>query len=131
MGDSTPVSPGKGASFDQVSAAEHGSEYSAFIAYAKADKAIASAIVNALEERGLKCWIAPRDAKPGRRYAEEIIRGIDGSRCLLLILSKAANASNYVSKEVERANAMGRPICTVRVEDVEPAQKFVLFVSET
>jgi hypothetical protein len=28
-----------------------------------------------LEERGVRCWIAPRDVKPGASYGDEIIRG--------------------------------------------------------
>lgn len=126
-----PLSPRQDASSEHASKFEQASDYSAFIAYAKADKAIARAIVDNLEERALKCWIAPRDAKPGRPFGEEIIGGIERSRCFILILSRAANASNFVSKEVERAVAVGRPICTVRVEDVEPSRKLVLFISET
>jgi hypothetical protein len=36
-----------------------------FVSYASQDAAIANSIVEHLESQGLKCWIAPRDVKPG------------------------------------------------------------------
>ncbi|MGH6991941.1 MAG: toll/interleukin-1 receptor domain-containing protein, partial [Caulobacteraceae bacterium] len=32
-----------------------------FISYSNADKLIADRVCHALEEKGLRCWIAPRD----------------------------------------------------------------------
>ena len=34
-------------------------------------------IAEKLEAHGFKCWIAPRDVRPGRAYGDEIIRGIE------------------------------------------------------
>ena len=36
-----------------------------FISYATADKATAEAACAALEAKGIRCWIAPRDVVPG------------------------------------------------------------------
>ena len=36
-----------------------------FVSYSSKDKAVADAIVSALENSGLRCWVAPRDVKPG------------------------------------------------------------------
>ncbi|MGZ8400105.1 MAG: TIR domain-containing protein, partial [Methyloceanibacter sp.] len=44
---------------------------SAFISHAKADAKKAQEIAASLEERGLQCWIAPRDVKAGRAYGDE------------------------------------------------------------
>src|SRR5262249_44295636 len=46
----------------------------AFISHAKDDQKRAREIATSLEERGLKCWIAPRDVRPGQSYGDEIIR---------------------------------------------------------
>jgi hypothetical protein len=89
-------------------------EFGAFISYAKADQAKAQAIVASLKARGLKCWIAPRDVSKGRKYAAEILRGIEQSRSFVLVLSQAANASKFVCKEVERAISKGKHVFTVR-----------------
>jgi hypothetical protein len=103
----------------------------AFISYAKADQEKAQAIADQLEARGFRCWIAPRDVKPGRAYGDEIIRGIERARCLVLVLSSASNDSGFVSREIERAVSKNKPIFTIRVENVEPAPALELFISGT
>jgi TIR domain-containing protein len=40
-----------------------------FVSYASQDAAVANSIVENLEQHGLKCWITPRDVKPGAQYA--------------------------------------------------------------
>ena len=61
---------------------------SAFISHAKADAKKAQEIAASLEERGLQCWIAPRDVKAGRAYGDEIISGIESAKAFVLVLSK-------------------------------------------
>lgn len=104
---------------------------SAFISHAKADEKKADAIAKALEARGFKCWIAPRDVKPGRSYGDEIIRGIETTRSFVLVLSKASNDSAFVAREVERAVSKNKPIFPVRIADVQPAPSLELFISGT
>lgn len=104
-------------------------EYSAFICHASADREKAEIIAGSLEEKGLTCWIAPRDVRPGAEYAEEIMRGIKRSKCLVLILSEAANLSAHVRREVERAASAGKAIYPVRIEEVPPSPKLEYFVS--
>jgi hypothetical protein len=104
---------------------------SAFVSYAKADQAKALEIAEALERRGFRCWIAPRDVRPGRAYGDEIIRGIESSSALVLVLSSASNTSGFVSREIERAVSKNKPIFTVRIEDVLPSPSLELFISST
>lgn len=105
--------------------------YSAFISYAKADQEKAQEIAASLEQRGLKCWIAPRDVRAGRSYGDEIIRGIERSRCFILVLSEASNDSAFVAREVERAVSKKKPVFPVRLDNVEPAPSLELFISGT
>jgi len=105
--------------------------FAAFVSHAKADQAKADEIVAALEERGFKCWIAPRDVRPGRTYGDEIVKGIERSRCFILALSEASNSSAFVAREVERATSKNKPIFTIRIEDVEPSPALELFISNT
>ncbi|HUO80302.1 MAG TPA: tetratricopeptide repeat protein [Steroidobacteraceae bacterium] len=88
----------------------------AFISYASQDQAIATAVCTALERAGVVCWIAPRDVSPGEFYAEEIVRGIDGTRLVVLVLSQNAVASPHVLREVERASSKRHPVVTLRVD---------------
>jgi hypothetical protein len=106
-------------------------EYSAFISYATADKVKAEEICVYLEARGLRCWIAPRDVRAGREYANEIINAIERAPALVLVLSAAANESKFVRREVERAVTKGDPVIPVRIENVMPSTALELFVSAT
>ncbi len=110
---------------------QHDPLLSAFISHAKADEKKADAIAKALESKGFKCWIAPRDVKPGRSYGDEIIRGIESCRSFVLVLSKASNDSSFVAREVERAVSKNKPIFAVRIADIQPAPSLELFISGT
>lgn len=103
----------------------------AFISYAKPDFEKAQEIADQLEQHGFKCWIAPRDVRPGRAYGDEIIRGIERAEAFVLVLSSASNGSGFVSREIERAVSKNKHIFTVRIEDVQPAPALELFVSST
>jgi hypothetical protein len=107
------------------------SGFSAFISYASDDGEKAHEICRGLEARGLTCWIAPRDLRAGREYGDEIVTGIEKSACLIVLLSKAANASAFVCREVERAVANHKPIFPVRLEAVMPDGGLELFISGT
>ena len=106
-------------------------DFAAFISHAQADHAKAEEIVAALEGRGFKCWIAPRDVRPGRTYGDEIVRGIGKSRSFILVLSAASNESAFVAREVERAVSKNKPVFTIRIEDVQPSPALELFISNT
>ncbi len=106
-------------------------DFAAFVSHAQADHAKAEQIVTALEERGFKCWIAPRDVRPGRTYGDEIVRGIAKSRSFILVLSAASNESAFVAREVERAVSKNKPVFTIRIADVQPSPALELFISNT
>ncbi len=91
------------------------------ISYSVNDKPTADAVCAKLEERGIRCWIAPRDIFPGTDYAASIIKAIDESRVMVLIFSSHANASEHVMREAERALHNRIPIIPFRIEDVQPS----------
>jgi hypothetical protein len=109
----------------------HEISYSAFISHASEDGAKAEEICRQLEASGFRCWTAPRDVRPGQDYPTEIIRGIELSKCLVLVLSEKANNSNFVRAEVERAYSKGKPVFPIRVEEVLPSRALELFISTT
>jgi hypothetical protein len=57
----------------EESANQTTSGHDAFVSYASQEVAAANSIVEHLEQIGLKCWIAPRDVKPGAQYADAIV----------------------------------------------------------
>lgn len=105
--------------------------YAAFVSYAKADAKRAQEIADGLEARGFSCWIAPRNVRPGRPYGDEIIRGIERARALILVLSSESNESIFVAREVERAVSKNKHVFPIRIEDVQPSSSLELFVSST
>lgn len=96
--------------------------FDVFISYSSKDKNTADAACAKLEATGIRCWIAPRDIRPGLEYASGIIAGIDACRVMVLILSSNANASPQVHREIERAVSKGLTIIPLRIEDIAPTQ---------
>ncbi|HUS85568.1 MAG TPA: toll/interleukin-1 receptor domain-containing protein, partial [Anaerolineales bacterium] len=60
-----------------------------FISYSSEDKIVADAVVAALENRGIRCWYAPRDIKAGTDWGESITDAISESALMLLIFSES------------------------------------------
>jgi TolB-like protein len=108
-----------------------GSTPPVFISYASQDAAVAAALVEALERRGIACWIAPRDVEAGALYADAIIRAISGAKALVLVLSRSAIASSHVGKEVERASSKRRPIFALRIDTAPLTPALEYFLSES
>lgn len=103
-------------------------KYDVFISYSTFDEAIARDVCRVLEENGICCWIALRDAKPGYPYACEIMSGIEESKMLLLIFSSNSNVSEPVASEIEEAFNKKKPIIVFLIENkpMAPELKFFL-----
>lgn len=74
-----------------------------FISYAQKNRKIAEAVCAAAERRGVSCWIAHRDAPPGRYWAESIVSAIRQSRVMVLLHSEAFDTSEMVRNEIHTA----------------------------
>lgn len=103
--------------------------YDVFISHASADRKVATTMCAVLERHGSRCWVAPRDIKPGVSYGAAIVDALNHTRVLVLILSGPANLSIHVAKEVERAVSKGVNVIPFRIEDVLPARDLEYFVS--
>jgi len=92
----------------------------AFISYSSSNFAEAARACEFLENKGLSCWIAPRDIRPGEPYPGAIIRALDAVRALVVLVSQASNISPHVHREIERALHRRAVIVPLRVEDMTP-----------
>lgn len=81
-----------------------------------------------IEKEGHKCFLASRDIRSGREYAEEIIDGIDSSDVMLLILSQHSNSSPHVLREVERAVSKKIPVVVYQLEKVQLTKSMEYFL---
>lgn len=99
-----------------------------FISHSSKDAKAAGEICEMLEKAGYKCFLAPRDIRSGYEYAEEIINGIDSSAAMVLLLSKAADSSPHVLREVERAVSKKLPIIVYKLEDITLSKSMEYFL---
>jgi hypothetical protein len=99
-----------------------------FISYSSKDKTAADAACAVLERAGVRCWIAPRDIRPGQEYGHAIIEAIDQCRVMVLIFSADANDSRQIHREIERAVSKGVPIIPLRIEEVVPTRSMEYFL---
>jgi TolB-like protein/Flp pilus assembly protein TadD len=102
-----------------------------FLSYASQDAAVANSIVENLEQHGLKCWIAPRDVKPGAQYADAIVRAINEAKAMVLVMSASAVTSSHVAREVERGASKGKPIIPFRIDSAALNPELEYFLSNS
>jgi uncharacterized protein YjbI with pentapeptide repeats len=76
---------------------------SCFISYAHQDEALAQRLYKDLQDKGVRCWFAPHDLKPGTLFHGGIENAIHAHEVVLLLLSEHAIASNWIAYEVETA----------------------------
>src|SRR5438067_5564200 len=89
-----------------------------FISHSAQDKKVAETICGALEQSGIRGWVAPRDVRPGKSFPGEITRAIEQTKVMLLIFSRHSNSSEQVLREVQLAVDCHVPIIRLRLEDV-------------
>ena len=101
-----------------------------FISHSSKDKTIANAVCAALEADKIRCWIAPRDIRPGYTWAEAILDAIEKSRIMVLIFSNNSNNSKDVLKELTLAVNCGVIVIPLRTEIVEPKGAMKYYLSD-
>ena len=94
-------------------------KFDCFISHSSKDTANAMSLVERLESREVKCWIAPRDIEAGSTYSAEIVEGIKTSASLIVLISKESLTSRHVEREVNLADDLRKPIYPVKLIDIE------------
>ena len=79
--------------------------YSCFISYSHADKAFARRLHDALQSRGIRCWLDERQLRPGDDIHEEVDSGIRYWDKVLLCCSENSLTSWWVDNEIAKAFA--------------------------
>ncbi len=102
-----------------------------FISYSSKDQTIADAVLCAMESRGIRCWIAYRDADVGDEYAASIVRAIRACQVVILIYSQNSNASKQVLNEVNSATNAGKTIVPFKIDNFQPGDSFEYYLGKT
>lgn len=100
-----------------------------YLSYSSNDKAIAEAICNGLEEKGLKCWIPARDVQLGQSYGEAVINAIEKCNAVIVIFSSNSNSSQQVLREVGKAVEKDKIIVTLKIQDIPPSKHLEYYLS--
>lgn len=90
-----------------------------FVSYTSNDTDYAFLIVKYLEQRGINCFIAPRDIDPGRAYAANLMRALEDCKAVVLIASSNINNSEHVLNEVDVIVEKKKPILPVFIEEFD------------
>ncbi len=77
--------------------------YSCFISYSHADKSFARRLHDALQGKGIRCWLDEHQLLPGQDIHDEVDRGIRLWDKLLLCASENSLTSWWVDKEINTA----------------------------
>lgn len=99
-----------------------------FISHGSENHEEANELCGFIESRGVKCWIAPRDVRPGIDYSEELQAAIESCAAFVVLVTDMANKSPYVRAETEMAFSCHKPIFPVRQADIKPAAGLALFL---
>ena len=82
--------------------------YSCFVSYSAKDQIFVERLHADLQNKGVRCWFAPHDLPIGAKTWDAIDEAIRLRDKLLLILSEASIASEWVEDEVSKAYAEER-----------------------
>lgn len=99
-----------------------------FISYKAEERSTADKFKTALENAGVKVWIAPDSVPLGSNYVKSIAKAIRGSAAVLVLLSEKSQNSDWVQSEVEMAKGSRIPIFPVRIENSEITDEFRLLI---
>ena len=101
----------------------------AFISYSTKNQAAADAMRSFLQSNGIDVWMAPYSIPAGQKYAAVIVQAVADCACVVLMLSEAAVASEWVPRELERAVNYHKQIIPARIDDVVVSREIELYIS--
>ncbi|MEO8175604.1 MAG: toll/interleukin-1 receptor domain-containing protein [Sphingomicrobium sp.] len=87
-----------------------------FLSYSRTDSDVALRLANDLEALGVALWVDRRNIRPSEHWDRAIERAIRGCRCMVVVLSPRAAASENVADEISLAIDSAKRIIPVMIE---------------
>lgn len=103
-------------------------KHDAFISYSSAEFEQALWVRNNLEANGISCWMAPDSIPGGASYGDTISTAIDHCQFFVLILSSKAQASQWVTKELDLALNAHVTVLPFMIEKCQLVGEFRLYL---
>lgn len=101
--------------------------FDVFISYSSKNVQYVNQIKEALEDRGVKCWMANTyTISNGEDFRTRIVDSIVKCKIVLLILSKEAIDSTWVSLEITHALNLNKKIYSLKIDN-EPLNELMSF----
>ena len=101
-----------------------------FVSHSSKDKEIAEKVVKYFEDKGLSCWMAPRDIVPGTDWAAAINTAITASKVFVIIYTANSAESSQVSREISLAeNKPGVHVVPYKTDDTPLKGSFEYYLT--
>jgi hypothetical protein len=97
------------------------SRYVVFISHSSLDAWIANVMAEKIQEAGAHCWLDEKDLAGGDIIADEIVRGIDSSNEVIVLISPNSVKSQWVHFEIGGARAQRKRVTPI-LNNVKPQQ---------
>jgi hypothetical protein len=99
-----------------------------FISHSHKDDNIADKVKEALERRGISCWVDHRDSERGTKFEEQIVEMIESSSVFILIFSSNVATSDHIPNEVGLAFEESVRIMPFRLDDTPYPRLFKYYL---
>lgn len=90
-----------------------------FISYSRRDKRKVMKIVTLLQVKGFTVWMDESGIETGEQFKKVIVNAIEECKVLVFFSSKYSNSSPWTAKEIGVANAKGKPILPIKLDETE------------
>ena len=91
-----------------------------FLSFSSANREAADQLKAMMEQQGIQVWMSSYDIRPGEDFADAIPPAIKGCGCFVLLLTKEAQESDWVRKELDSVFGLRprRVVIPVQMEQV-------------
>jgi len=92
-----------------------------FISYSRRDSLFAENLVEYLQSKGYRIWIAT-NIQPGVDWARQIQQALESSEVMILLISPDSLISNFVAFEYEWFLDNGKPILPILIQNIDQGE---------
>ena len=79
-------------------------KYDVFISHSSKDDRLAMEIYEYLTQNDVTCWLDTCSILPGEPYSASIMKGLNASRCFMLLYTKNVIGSGHILNEIDKLN---------------------------